>query len=118
MMSLCPTMPARRGGSRMDGAADAESRVVDHPRTFPMTGMPGSESLRDRVERIINLIRPAVQSDGGDLELISVNDDGVVQVRFHGACVGCPSSTMTLQAGIEKNLRQHIPEVTRVQAVN
>jgi Fe-S cluster biogenesis protein NfuA len=78
---------------------------------------PASLSLQDRVARIINLIRPAVQSDGGDLELVGVTPDGTVQIRLHGACVGCPSSTMTLQVGIERNLRQHVPEVKAVQAV-
>jgi Fe-S cluster biogenesis protein NfuA len=78
----------------------------------------GSGTVRQRVEHVLNLIRPAVQSDGGDLELVDVTDDGVVSVRFHGACVGCPSSTLTLQAGIEKNLKDHVPEVTAVEAVN
>lgn len=77
-----------------------------------------SPSLRNRVEEILNLIRPAVQADGGDLELVDVSDGGVVRVRFHGACVGCPSSTMTLQAGIERNLRERVPEVVRVESVN
>lgn len=76
------------------------------------------DSLRQRVEEVLDLIRPAVQSDGGDLELVDVTDDGVVSVRFHGACVGCPSSTLTLQTGIERNLKQHISGVTRVEAVN
>lgn len=76
------------------------------------------ETLRQRVEEVLDLIRPAVQSDGGDLELVDVSDDGIVRVRFHGACVGCPSSTMTLQSGIERNLKQHVPEVTSVEAVN
>ncbi len=71
-------------------------------------------SVRDRVQGVINLIRPAVQADGGDIELVDVLDDGVVQIRFHGACHGCPSSTMTLQMGIERNLREKVPEVTRV----
>jgi Fe-S cluster biogenesis protein NfuA len=75
-------------------------------------------SLREQVEQVLNLIRPAVQSDGGDIELVEVNGQGVVMVRLHGACVGCPSSTMTLQAGIERNLKQRIPGVTGVQAVN
>jgi Fe-S cluster biogenesis protein NfuA len=75
-------------------------------------------SLRDRVQQIINLIRPAVQSDGGDLELVDVEADGTVLVRFHGACVGCPSSSMTLQSGIEKNLKAHLPDVTAVYAVD
>ena len=75
----------------------------------------GSEpTMRERVQGVLNLIRPAVQADGGDIELVQVGDDGVVQVRFHGACHGCPSSTMTLQMGIERNLRERVPEVTRV----
>jgi Fe-S cluster biogenesis protein NfuA len=73
-----------------------------------------SPSVRERVQSVINLIRPAVQADGGDIELVDVNADGVVQIRFHGACHGCPSSTMTLQMGIERNLREKIPEVTQV----
>lgn len=77
-----------------------------------------TESLRDRVSRVIELIRPAVQADGGDLELVEVTDAGVVRIRFLGACVGCPSSEMTLQMGIERNVRLHVPEVTGVEAVN
>jgi Fe-S cluster biogenesis protein NfuA len=73
-----------------------------------------TESVRERVQSVINLIRPAVQADGGDIELVDVADGGVVKIRFHGACLGCPSSTMTLQMGIERNLREKIPEVTRV----
>ena len=74
-------------------------------------------SLREQVENVLNMIRPAVQSDGGDVELVDVTGEGAVQVRLHGACVGCPSSTMTLQAGIERNLKLRIPEVTSVHAV-
>ena len=73
--------------------------------------------LRDRVQGVINLIRPAVQADGGDIELVDVMNDGTVHVRFHGACHGGPSSTMTLQHGIERNLRDRVPEVTRVVPV-
>jgi Fe-S cluster biogenesis protein NfuA len=73
--------------------------------------------LASRVARVIELIRPAVQADGGDLELVGVTEAGVVQIRFLGACIGCPSSEMTLQMGIERNVRQHVPEVTRVEAV-
>ena len=75
------------------------------------------QPLKDRVQHVINLIRPAVQADGGDIELVDVLDDGTVQIRFHGACHGCPSSTMTLQMGIERNLREKIPEVTSVVPV-
>ncbi len=77
-----------------------------------------AESLHERVRQIIDLIRPAVQSDGGDLELVEVTDAGLVRVRFHGACVGCPSSTMTLQAGIERSLRDRLPEVRGVEAID
>ena len=73
--------------------------------------------LRERVQEVLNLIRPAVQADGGDIELVNVKDDGVVEIRFHGACHGCPSSTMTLQMGIERNLREKIPEITAVVPV-
>ena len=74
-------------------------------------------NVRDRVQGVINLIRPAVQADGGDIELVDVGPDGVVQIRFHGACHGCPSSNLTLQMGIERNLRDKVPEVTRVVPV-
>ena len=73
-----------------------------------------SPPIRERVQEVINLIRPAVQADGGDIELVDVSPDGVVQIRFHGACHGCPSSTMTLQMGIERNLREKVPEITAV----
>lgn len=76
-----------------------------------------SQPLHEQVRRIIDLIRPAVQSDGGDLEFVDLSDEGVVRVRFHGACVGCPSSTMTLQAGIERTLRERLPQISRVEAV-
>lgn len=73
--------------------------------------------VRERVQNVINLIRPAVQADGGDIELVDVSEAGVVQIRFHGACNGCPSSTMTLHMGIERNLRERVPEVTQVVPV-
>lgn len=76
-----------------------------------------SDSLREQVRQVLDLIRPAVQSDGGDVELVEVTPDGLVQVRLHGACVGCPSSLITLQTGIERNLKQRVPGVTGVQAV-
>jgi Fe-S cluster biogenesis protein NfuA len=82
-----------------------------------MTGSNSPSGVRDKVAKVINLIRPAVQSDGGDLELVGVTPEGIVQIRLHGACVGCPSSTMTLQVGIERNLKAHVPEVRGVEAV-
>ena len=65
---------------------------------------------------MLDTIRPYVQGDGGDIELIDVTD-GIVQVRLAGACVGCMHSMMTLQAGIERMLKQEIPEVRVVEAV-
>ncbi len=78
---------------------------------------PSASPLRDKVLEVINLIRPAVQADGGDIELVDVRTDGQVSIRFHGACLGCPSSHMTLQHGIERNLREKVPEVTKVVPV-
>lgn len=72
------------------------------------------QTLLEKVQEVIDLIRPAVQADGGDVELVDVSPGGVVQIRFHGACNGCPSSTMTLQDGIERNLRLRVPEVKQV----
>jgi len=70
------------------------------------------------VEQVLDLIRPAVQMDGGDLELVRVSNDGIVSVRLHGACVGCPSSQLTLHAGIERHLTERIPEVRAVESVS
>ena len=67
---------------------------------------------------LLELIRPAIQADGGDVELVDITADGVVRIRLHGACIGCPSSTITLQMGIERNLKEHIQGVRRVEAVN
>lgn len=77
-----------------------------------------SATLLERVQYVLDRIRPAVQADGGDVELLEVTDDGVVRIRLHGACVGCPSSEITLQYGIEHNLRQYVPEVSRIEAVD
>ncbi len=73
--------------------------------------------LRDRVTEVIERIRPAVQADGGDIELVNVDEAGRASIRFHGACVGCPSSAVTLHHGIERTLRERIPEVTGVDQV-
>ena len=83
-----------------------------------LASRPSGSSVHERVEEILDLIRPSVQSDGGDVELVDISEDGVVRVRFAGACVDCPSSKMTLKMGIERNLKQHIPEITAVVSVN
>lgn len=73
--------------------------------------------LFQRVLQVVERIRPAVQADGGDVELVEVTSAGVARIRLHGACVGCPSSTMTLQMGIERNIRERVPEVAAVEQV-
>jgi len=80
--------------------------------------MSTAVSLTDRVRDVINLIRPAVQADGGDVELVEVTDEGVVRIRLHGACVGCPSSNITLQVGIERTLKDRVPEVSSLEAID
>jgi Fe-S cluster biogenesis protein NfuA len=79
---------------------------------------PASDDLVARVSEVLELIRPAVQQDGGDIELVQVTADGTVRIRFLGACVGCPSSEITLREGIARNLRERVPEVTEVVAIN
>ena len=77
-----------------------------------------TKDLRTQVEEVVEMMRPAIQSDGGHIEVVSVSDEGQVQVRFHGACVGCPSSTMTLKSGIERNLKTYVPGIQEVLAVD
>ncbi|MDD4363091.1 MAG: NifU family protein [Atribacterota bacterium] len=73
--------------------------------------------MRDKVEKALDKIRPSLQADGGNVELVDVTEDGIVKVRLTGACRGCPMSQMTLKMGIEKSLMKEIPEVKEVQAV-
>jgi len=74
--------------------------------------------LKEKVEAALAKIRPALQADGGDVELIGVNEDnGVVTVRLTGACGGCPMATLTLKQGIERTLKKEVPEVTQVLAI-
>ena len=74
-------------------------------------------SVYQRVEEVISRIRPAVREDGGDLELVSVTGDGVVKIRLHGECVGCPSSQITLHMGIKRSVLRMVPEATAVEQV-
>ena len=71
--------------------------------------------MKEKVQAVLDKIRPALQRDGGDVELVSVDDKGVVTVRLQGACAGCPMSQMTLRNGIERVLKQEIPEVKAVE---
>ena len=72
--------------------------------------------MKKKVEAALNKIRPALQRDGGDVELVEVLPNGVVRVRLQGACAGCPMSQMTLKNGIERVLKQEIPEVKAVES--
>ena len=72
--------------------------------------------MKDKVEKALAKIRPALRQDGGDIELVGI-ENGVVKVRLKGACAGCPMSQMTLANFVEAELKKQIPEVTRVQAV-
>lgn len=73
--------------------------------------------MKEKVEAALAQVRPALQNDGGDVELVEVTEDGVVKVRLTGACRGCPMAQMTLQMGIERVLKQAVPEVKAVEAV-
>lgn len=74
--------------------------------------------MKDRVEKALDLIRPSLQSDGGNVELVDVDaETKVVKVRLTGACGSCPMSQMTLRMGVERVLREQIPEITKVVAV-
>ena len=72
--------------------------------------------MKEKVEKALDKIRPALMADGGNVELVDV-DNGIVKVKLTGACGGCPMSQMTLKMGIERVLKQEIPEVSEVQAV-
>jgi Fe-S cluster biogenesis protein NfuA len=73
--------------------------------------------LREKVESALDDVRPSLQADGGNVELVDVTDDGVVKVKLQGACAGCPMSQMTLSQGIERHLKEIVPEVKKVEAV-
>ncbi len=73
--------------------------------------------MREKIEAALKDIRPMLQADGGDVELVDVTEDGVVKVRMTGACGGCPMAQVTLSQGIERRLREAVPELKAVEAV-
>ena len=75
-----------------------------------------TEELVDRVRGVLELMRPMIQEDDGDIELVEVTPEGVVRIRFMGACIDCPSSANTLHNGIERMLKQRVPEISGVEA--
>lgn len=76
-----------------------------------------ADDLRDRIESTLDTIRPALQIDGGDVEYVGVDENGVLQLRLMGACGACPISSMTVKHGIERRIVAMIPEVREVQAI-
>ena len=79
--------------------------------------MAEEKTLKDQVAEVLDGVRPSLQADGGDVELVDVADDGTVQVRLQGACGCCPMAQMTLKQGIEARLKQVVPQVKEVVAV-
>ena len=74
--------------------------------------------MKDRIEKVLDKVRPSLQSDGGDVKLIDVDEkEGIVKVKLTGACGGCPMSQMTLTFGVEKAIKEEIPEIKKVIAV-
>ena len=73
--------------------------------------------MKEAVQKAIEQIRPTLQMDGGDVELVEVSDDGIVKVKLLGACGGCPMSQMTLKMGIEKHLKKEVPQVKEVVSI-
>lgn len=72
---------------------------------------------KESIETILNKIRPSIQADGGDVELVNIREDNVIEVRLKGACNGCPMATLTLKAGIERIIKEEIPAVKEVISV-
>jgi Fe-S cluster biogenesis protein NfuA len=73
--------------------------------------------LREKIEDALKKVIPSLQADGGDVQFVDVGDDGVVKVKLMGACGGCPMSQMTLKNGIEKILKENVPEVSSVESI-
>jgi len=75
-----------------------------------------SETIEKKVQKALDEIRPSLQADGGDVELVAI-EKGIVKVRLQGHCVGCPMSALTLKQGVETHLKKRVPEVVKVEAV-
>ncbi len=76
-----------------------------------------NDVMNQKVNKALESIRPYLKADGGDIELVKVTDEGIVEVRLTGACVGCPMSQMTLRAGVERALIREVPGIKRVESV-
>ncbi len=80
--------------------------------------MAENTSIKERVLKALDRVRPYLQSDGGDIQLIEITKDNIVKVKFHGACYGCPYSMQTLKAGVEQALLKEVPEIKSVVSVD
>lgn len=76
-----------------------------------------NKEVKERVSTALETIRPYLKADGGDVELVNITEEGIVEVKLTGACVGCPMSQMTLRAGVERALIREVPEIRRVEAI-
>jgi Fe-S cluster biogenesis protein NfuA len=76
------------------------------------------ERLEQRIERALDLARPYLRADGGDVQIVRVKPGGILEVRWVGTCVGCPMSQLTLRAGVERAVLKEVPEIVRVEAVS
>jgi len=85
--------------------------------TTPNSPAAQALDLKTRVQQVLNTIRPALQMDGGDCDLVDVTADGIVQLKLRGSCGSCPSSLMTLKMGIERRLKSSIPEIKSLVTV-
>ncbi|MHC4521166.1 MAG: NifU family protein [Planctomycetota bacterium] len=86
--------------------------------TCGCSGAETEKSFQDKVGEVIEIMRPALQGHGGDVELVGVDEDNTVRVRLQGACQGCPGAAMTMKMGIERILKEKVPEVKEVVAVS
>jgi Fe-S cluster biogenesis protein NfuA len=107
------THPDRLNG-RKPGECSPEQHILCHGDAEVVNAKGEAvDKLHDRVTEVLNKVRPSLQADGGDVELVDVTD-GIVKVKLTGHCAGCPMSQMTLRNGIERILKQEIPEVKQV----
>ena len=106
-MVSAPNVGGRRAGEKTSWKSSANTVVQKK----------GDNKMKEQVETALSKIRPSLNADGGDVKLIDVSDDGIVKVQLTGACGGCPMSQMTLKMGIEKLLKEEIPEVKEVVSI-
>jgi Fe-S cluster biogenesis protein NfuA len=110
--------PERLEGRNPADCSKEQRRICHPPKSEANKVQEGDNRLKEKVQASLAKIRPNLQTDGGDVELVDVNDkSGVVKIKLMGHCAGCPMSQMTLKNGIERILKQEVPEVKTVLAV-